>query len=70
MNKFLLLILFIFSISLSAQNDAAKMQNVYLTELLNSIQEESFNSIYTDDTGWRKNAVRNITSKNNILETS
>lgn len=67
MNKFIPLILFIFSlISYSQENKPFDMQNAYLGEILNSFEEKSFSSFDFDDENWRKNAVNKITSSSNL----
>tara|TARA_R110002073_G_scaffold40547_5_gene115106 strand:+ start:222159 stop:223094 length:936 start_codon:yes stop_codon:yes gene_type:complete len=70
MNRYLLIILFIFSIPTSAQTETIDIQNVYLSDLLNSIEDASFTLFDTDNIKWRKSTVKKITSKDNLIETS
>ena len=70
MNKLILLILFILSISISAQDKGINIQQIYLTELISSIEENSFTSFDTDDIEWRKKTIAKITSNSNVQEAS
>lgn len=67
MNKFIPLILFIFSLlSFGQENKPFDMQNAYLGEILNSFEDKSFSSFDFDDENWRKNAIEKITSSSNL----
>jgi len=70
MNKLILLILFIFSISISAQDKGVNIQHIYISELINSIEENTFTSFDTDDIEWRKKTIAKITSNSNVQEAS
>lgn len=71
MNKFLPLLLFIFSCYGFAQSDKPfSVQNAYLHELINSFDENSFNSFDIDDKKWRARTVERLTSSSNRQEAS
>jgi len=62
MKEILLLILFIFSSVSYAQKGEITIYDSYLNELINTTEEKSIVSFDSEDTAWRKIAIKKITS--------
>lgn len=71
MNKFLLPLLFIFSIvSFGQENEPFNVQNMYLQELIESYEDNAFGNFDIEDKDWRKSTIEKLTSSSNIQENS